>query len=72
MSGRRLFSFKNTPKTPAPEMKALEASIPSQINTPQESNELFHYTSKKGYDQIMKSQELLPSLDPKHAKFGEG
>jgi RHS repeat-associated protein len=31
-----------------------------------------HFTDEAGHDAIMSSQKLLPSLDPKHARFGAG
>ena len=84
--GKGTFSFNNTPTRPAPEMKLLEAPTPS-LNVEQpaigaandrlsdvastKANE-FHYTTKEGYNEIMKSQELLPSLGAKHARFGNG
>ena len=36
---------------------------------------LYHYTSQAGYDGILKTNQILPSLkanNPKDARFGEG
>jgi RHS repeat-associated protein len=33
---------------------------------------LTHFTDEKGYEGIMNSKKLMPSLDPKHARFGPG
>jgi hypothetical protein len=35
-------------------------------------NVLRHYTNEAGYNAIMKSQELLPSIGVKNARYGSG
>ena len=42
-----------------------------QINA-KKPQELYHYTSRKGYDGIMESHELLPSSGLKNARYGNG
>ncbi len=49
-----------------------QSSQSSSQTTSQSPKEYIHYTTEEGYKQIMESKELLPSLDPKHARFGQG
>lgn len=60
--GFRLFSENQSPKY----------NSNCSNTTSSSPEELFHYTSKENYENIMNSKLLYPSLDPKHTRFGEG
>lgn len=49
--------------------KTIQSNSGSSSTAPKE---LIHYTTKENYESIMSSKQLYPSLDPKHARFGEG
>ena len=44
----------------------------SSLNNASQSNSLTHYTTEKGYHQIMESEKLNPSIGLKNARYGEG